>query len=99
MGQFKCPHTWPEWRAGSPWFDFCFLVRGGQAWGYTDPDSKVHGANMGPIWGRQHPGIPHIGPMKFAIWVMLSVTYKYTIIYELIGVPIDKSELPISKYV
>ena len=23
------------------------------------PDSKVHGANMGPIWGRQDPGGPH----------------------------------------
>ena len=24
---------------------------------------------MGPIWGRQDPGGPHIGPMNFAIWV------------------------------
>ena len=32
------------------------------------PDSKVHGANMGPIYGRQDPGGPHVGPMKFAIW-------------------------------
>ena len=32
------------------------------------PDSKVHGANMGPIWGRQGPGGPHVGPMNFAIW-------------------------------
>ena len=23
------------------------------------PDSKVHGANMGPIWGRQDPDGPH----------------------------------------
>ena len=34
----------------------------------TIPDSKVHGANMGPIWGRQDPGGPHVGPMNFAIW-------------------------------
>ena len=27
------------------------------------PDSKVHGANMGPIWGRHDPGGPHVGPM------------------------------------
>ena len=33
------------------------------------PDSKVHGANMGPIWGRQDPGGPHVGPMNFAICV------------------------------
>ena len=32
------------------------------------PDSKAHGANMGPIWGRQGPGGPHVGPMNFAIW-------------------------------
>ena len=32
------------------------------------PDSKVHGANMGHIWGRQDPGGPHVGPMNFAIW-------------------------------
>ena len=32
------------------------------------PDGKVHGANMGPIWGRQDPGGPHVGPMTFAIW-------------------------------
>ena len=33
------------------------------------PDSKVHGTNMGPIWGRQDPGGPHVGPMNLAIWV------------------------------
>ena len=37
----------------------------------TSPNSKVHGANMGPIWGRQDPGSPHVGPMNFAIWGLL----------------------------
>ena len=32
------------------------------------PDNKVHGANMGPIWGRQDPGGPHVGPMNIGIW-------------------------------
>ena len=32
------------------------------------PVSKVHGANMGLIWGRQDPGGPHVGPMNFIIW-------------------------------
>ena len=32
------------------------------------PNSKVHGANMGPIWVRQDPGGPHVGPVNFAIW-------------------------------
>ena len=30
------------------------------------PDNKAHGANMEPIWGRQDPGGPHVGPMNFA---------------------------------
>ena len=34
------------------------------------PDSKVHRGNMGPIWGRQDPGGPHVGPMNFAIWII-----------------------------
>ena len=34
------------------------------------PDSKIHGANMGPIWGRQDPAEAHVGPMNFAIWGM-----------------------------
>ena len=36
--------------------------------GKSNPDSKVHGANMGPIWGRQDPGGPHVGPVNLAIW-------------------------------
>ena len=24
---------------------------------------------MGPIWDRDEPGGPHVGPMNFAIWV------------------------------
>ena len=32
------------------------------------PYNKVHGANMGPIWGRQDPGGPHVDLINFAIW-------------------------------
>ena len=34
----------------------------------ASPDSKVHGANMGPTWGQQDPDGPHVGPMNLAIW-------------------------------
>ena len=37
-------------------------------YGKGNPDGKVTGANMGPIWGRQDPGGPHVGPRNFAIW-------------------------------
>ena len=29
---------------------------------------------MGPIWGRQDPGGPHVGPMKLAIWGFIPIT-------------------------
>ena len=41
------------------------------------PDSKAHGANMGPICGRQDPGGPHIGPMNFVIWGYTAVICYY----------------------
>ena len=31
------------------------------------PDSKITGANMGPIWVRQGPGGPHVWLMNLAI--------------------------------
>ena len=34
-------------------------------WWLSLYESKVHGANMGPIWGPQDPGGPHVGPMNF----------------------------------
>ena len=33
------------------------------------PHNKVHGANIGPIWGRQDPGGPMLAP-----WTLLSGT-------------------------
>ena len=49
----------PWWRVG---YGMWWLVR-------RYPDSKVHGANMGPTWGRQDPGGPHVGHMNLAIWI------------------------------
>ena len=39
---------------------------------WHNPDSKVYGAIMGPIWGRQDPGGPHVGPINCAIWESFS---------------------------
>ena len=55
----------------------------------TEPDSQVHGANVGPTWGRQDPGGPHVGPMNFVIWEVLvtiatrarSNTYNLVVAY------------------
>ena len=48
------------------------------------PDSKVHGANTGPIWGRQDPDGPHVGPMDLASWVIFSRPHCVS---ELIQIP------------
>ena len=34
---------------------------------HNTPDSKIHGANMGPTWVLSAPGEPHVGPMDLAI--------------------------------
>ena len=43
-----------------------------------DPDSKVCGANMGPTWGRQDPGAPHVDPTNLAVWECM--LYQFIII-------------------
>ena len=43
---------------------------------YKYPDSKVHGANMGPTWVLSVPDGPHVGPRNLAIrvaWLMEAV--------------------------
>ena len=59
----SCSNTGPGW-----WFarsgEFGEIVATRKL-----PESKVHGVNMEPIWGRQDPGGPHVGPMYFAIWI------------------------------
>ena len=42
------------------------LTTPGHHWSIRD--SKLLGANMGPVWGRQDPVGPHVGPMNFALW-------------------------------
>ena len=44
-----------------------------------NPDSKFHGANMGPIGGRQDPGGPHVYPMSFAVWEIASRVTKISL--------------------
>ena len=41
------------------------------------PDSKVHGANMGPTWVLSAPDGPHVGPMNLAIRVESAVVPLY----------------------
>ena len=45
------------------------------------PDSKVHEANMGPIWGRQDLGGPHVDPINFAIWAVIQNLHELWFIW------------------
>ena len=45
--------------------------------GNTPLDTKVHGANMGPIWGRQDPDGRHVGPMNLAIWEAMATSVLF----------------------
>ena len=46
------------------------------------PGGKVYGANMGPTWGRQDPGGPHVGPMNLAIWVAFDTHILYLLLWH-----------------
>ena len=39
-----------------------------------DPDSKFHGANMGPTWVLSAPDGPNVVPVNFAIWGLVTST-------------------------
>ena len=56
------------------------------------PDSKVHGANMGPTWILSVPGGPHVGPMNLAIrdellctvWGLVMKCYMLYVLHHII---------------
>ena len=62
------------WTPNSP-----YLAITGDIWGHfletwltSYRDSKVHGANTGPTWGRQDPSGPHVGHVNLAIWLVIA---------------------------
>ena len=49
----------------------------------VSPDSKVHGANMGPTWVLSAPDGPHVGPMNLAIRVWFDSEIHKTLLWWL----------------
>ena len=45
---------------------FGCIMRGVRSSSQSDPDNKVHGANMGPTWVLSAPDGPHVGPRNLA---------------------------------
>ena len=44
---------------------------------FLSPDSKVHGANMGPTWVLSAPDGPHVGPINLAIRVLIEQKHDF----------------------
>ena len=66
-------------------------------WSKNDPDSKVHGANMGSTWVLSAPDGPHVGPMNLAIGeeigtAMLSLVVSF--IWSRVGYLVADKMLP-----
>ena len=64
-----CKNVWRKWVSSVFWHTCVSDNKMLTDTAFNYPDSKVHGANMGPIWGRQDPGGPHVSSMNFFIWV------------------------------
>ena len=50
----------------------------------------VHGAYMGPNWGQQDPGGPHVGPMNLANWddqMLVKIMAIDALMLEVISTP------------
>ena len=50
-------------------FEWWCHAHSGTLFSYKYPDSKCHGANMGPTWVLSAPDGPHVGPMNLTIRV------------------------------
>ena len=50
-----------------------------QEWINDTPDSKDHGANMGPTWVLSDPDGPHVGPMNLVVGGRYTKDYDITL--------------------
>ena len=57
------------------------------------PNSKVHGAHMGPTWVLSAPDGPHVGPMNLAIRAVHFYFYQVTCWPSLTLVPLVHKKL------
>ena len=61
---------------------------------FVIPDSKIHEANMGPIWARQGPGGPYVGPMNFAIWDVFAAEESRHELYYVVNFSRENCNFP-----
>ena len=61
------------------------------------PDSKVHGANMGPTWVLSAPDGSHVGPMNLAIRAGLAISWQHNQVTQHVGVILTKLKQPLQR--
>ena len=89
-----------QWLSCSP--RFVFYVMFHMKWALSQPirpilkygKGVVHGANIGPIWGRRDPGGPYVGPMNFAILDSKAKALWSKMFFLVIGYPNIQSTIP-----
>ena len=54
---------------------------------HASPDSKVHGANMGPTWVLSAADRPHVGPLNLAIRVIPISPGELVYVVVFVGIP------------
>ena len=65
--QIICRHPYEEHTVQYVSNFVCSRLVGARSNQMPNPDSKVHWAYMGPTWGWQNPGGPHVDPMNHVI--------------------------------
>ena len=58
-----------------------FHEEGFQLFVSCHPDSKIHGVNVGPTWGRQDPAGPHVGHTNLAIWAVSKTVHTFFMLF------------------
>ena len=66
---------------------------------WNSPDSKVHGDNMGPIWGRQDPDGPHVDPMNFVFWSVKKSCISLCLESQITNIILSRSSALIYMYI
>ena len=81
--------THPKWKLVVLLWYYCIIIQYSLV--ITFPDSKVHGANMGPTWVLLAHDGPHVGPMNLAIGVVMMTWHG--IILCIIGILLGESTI------
>ena len=87
------------WRHRSPQWKQSAMTAVTTELAFKNPDSKVHGANMGPTWVLSAPNGPHVGLMNLAIrgtlgfqWFFIELCWWQSYLHQAMRAPQPRKE-------